>query len=319
MKKEENTDLKFNFEDEKSEIKFSRIIRKEFYKKFFISFIILILVILVYSLYIIFFLESNLLGIFTNLIDLTHYNYFTLIIGWFLFTTTIFLTANFLKTIMIKTTPSLINYVEEESKILGLKFQKNLMSTFLFLLFNSLTLMIFILKVFNIIRFENSPYRLISIYLFLSYLIFSILLPFLYAIFNDNFVIKLKNHFEIKLGFDFSIKKSKKLDTQLIGIKFKSNKLSSKFDKCGKKIYTTIAQRRWLPRKDKSKLSPYLHFRCFSTPFNFQNQFLNMILALNEWYYYYIIRNLCLKHIPKFLDLYYRERDMEFRKFLMCV
>jgi len=319
MKKMEKKGIELNFEDEKSECKSVEIIRKEFYRKFILSIIILSLAILSFSLYMIFFLKLDLSGMFKNLIKITHTNYFTLIIGWFLFATTIFLIAYFLKNLLIKTTPSLIEYVEKESRILGLRFQKRFMSIFLFLLFNSIALIIFILDAFNIIKFDKPPQGLAFKYFFFSYLGFSIVIPIFYAIFNDNIVIKLKNNFEIKLEFDFPIKKSKKHETQLIGIKFKSNKLSTKFDRCGKKIYTTIAQRRWLPGEEKSKLNPYLHFRCFSTPFNFQNQFLNIILALNEWYYYYIVRNLCLRHIPRFLDLYYRERDMEFRKFLTCI
>jgi hypothetical protein len=48
-------------------------------------------------------------------------------------------------------------------------------------------------------------------------------------------------------------------------------------------IYSKISEDRWLIRSEPSAISPYLYFEEYSVPFNFQKQFLNIVLALNDW------------------------------------
>ena len=133
------------------------------------------------------------------------------------------------------------------------------------------------------------------------------------VLFNDKFIIKLKDNFYIIFDFQFKISKPKKDDANLVGIHLTSNRLSPKNDRCGRVIHSKIAKRRWLSRKKKSKLNPYLHFYEFSTPLNFQKQFLNIALALTEWQNYYGSRVMCfnartplnkLESKEKFLDYY---------------
>ncbi|MFX0106443.1 MAG: hypothetical protein ACFE75_13285, partial [Candidatus Hodarchaeota archaeon] len=86
----------------------------------------------------------------------------------------------------------------------------------------------------------------------------------------------------------YKLRKRKVKDYQLICIYLASNIIGFKFSKHRKILYTKIAMKRWLPRKSKSIISKYslsffLRFNEFSTPSNFQKQFLNLVLALQEW------------------------------------
>ena len=81
----------------------------------------------------------------------------------------------------------------------------------------------------------------------------------------------------------YNLIRNKKTSPYFLGILLSSNKLCSKFNKSGKSMHSYISQYRWLRRKKPKHLSAYLHFQEFSIPVNFQKQFLNIVLALNQW------------------------------------
>ena len=281
------------FEDEESTINSIEIIRKEFFKKTIRSLIYIVIVIVIYTIYLMITYQPNLFGnnIILNTISHTAFSHLT--IAWILFSTTIFSIVYLFKLLYMKFTPSLISFIEDESSNIGFAFEKKYNSSLLFLLLNSISISILIYIDFGVIQFHNSPFDLFFQVIFAIYLVSSLIIPIIFALVNDKYIIKLKENFYIIFDFQFKIRKPKEEDSNLVGIRLTSNRLSSKFDKCGKIIYSRISQRRWLSRKKKSKLNPYLYFHEFSTPTNFQKQFLNMALALNEWQEYYGSRILC--------------------------
>jgi hypothetical protein len=115
------------------------------------------------------------------------------------------------------------------------------------------------------------------------YLLLSLVLPIVFIFRNDKFVIKVKDNVFVLCDLRLNLRKKKEYDPNLLGIILTSNRLCSKFDKSGKYIHSKISKNRWLIRNEPSTISPFLYFEEYSVPFNFQKQFLNIVLALNEW------------------------------------
>jgi hypothetical protein len=281
------------FEDEESTINSIEIIRKEFFTKTIRSLIYIVIIIAIYTVYLIMTYQPDIFGNNIILNTISNTTFSNLTVTWGLFSTTIFSVVYLFKIIYMKFTPSLISFVKNESSSIGFEFEKKYNSGLLFLLLNSIAISILIYMDFGVIQFHNSPFDLFFQVIFVIYLVLSLVIPSIFALINDKYIIKLKDNFYIIFDFQFKIRKPKEEDSNLLGIRLTSNKLSSKFDRCGKVVYSRISQRRWLSRKQKSKLNPYLYFHEFSTPINFQKQFLNIALALNEWQDYYGSRILC--------------------------
>ena len=293
MKFSNRSNSSLSFEDDETNINSIEIIRQEFFKKTIRSLIYIIIVIAIYVIYLIITYQPDLFGnnIILNAISYTAFSHLT--IAWILFSTTIFSIVYLFKLLYMKFTPSLISFIKDESSNIGFEFEKKYNSGLLFLMLNSISISIFIYIDFGLIQFHNSAFDLFFQVIFVIYLVLSLVIPIIWALANDKYIIKLKENFYIIFDFQFKIRKPKEEDSNLVGIRLTSNRLSSKFDRCGKIVYSRISQRRWLSRKHKSKLNPYLYFHEFSTPINFQKQFLNMALALNEWQEYYRSRILC--------------------------
>jgi hypothetical protein len=304
-----------SFEDDQSTLNSINIIRKEFFKKALLSIIAILIVLGVYITYLIITYMPELVDQNVIISSIHRSFYSNLTIGWSLFSTTIFLLVYFLKLIYIKLTPSLISFVKNESKNIGFTFQRRANSGMLFLMLSSLSIAILIYMDFKVLSFETSPFGMIFRFMFLLYLILSLIVPVLWTIFDDKYVVKLKDNYFIVLNFQFKIKKPSESVSNLIGINLTSSRLSSKFDYCGKVVHSRISQLRWLPRKKGTKISPFLYFHEFSTPLNFQKQFLNIALALNEWQEFYQTRILCFNKRVNMSRIENRDAFLEYRKF----
>lgn len=313
MKRPRKQNVDLIFEDDESTISSIEIIRKEFFKKSIYSLIYILIILSIYVFYLIITYQSDLFGNNTIINVISRSVFSNATIAWILFSTTTFSIIYLSKLLYLKFTPSLISFVKKESSNIGFEFKKKYDSSLLFVILNSISICILLYMDFGIIQFEKSLISILFQVTFIVYLILSLVIPVIWALVNDKYIIKLKENFYILFDFQFKIRRPKEEDSNLVGIHLTSNRLSSRFDKCGKIVYSRISQRRWLSRKGRSKLNPYLYFHEFSTPVNFQKQFLNMALALNEWQKYYGSRILCfnpqeplnkINRKNKFLDYY---------------
>ncbi|TFG23193.1 MAG: hypothetical protein EU533_03425 [Promethearchaeota archaeon] len=303
------------FEDDESTISSIKIIRKEFMKKSIYSLIYIVIILAVYILYLIITYQSELFGNNSIINTISHSVFSKATIAWVLFSTTTFLIIYLIKLLSIKFTPSLISFIKKESTNIGFEFEKKYDSGLLFLLLNSISICILIYMDFGVIQFENPNISIMFQVIFSIYLILSLVIPVIWALLNDKYIIKLKENFFILFDFQFKIRSSKEEDSYLVGIHLTSNKLTSRFDKCGRIIYSRISQRRWLSRKKKSILNPYLYFHEFSTPINFQKQFLNMVLALNEWQVFYGSRVFCFDAQAPLNKIIQKDKFLDYHEF----
>jgi len=303
------------FEDDESTINSIEIIRKEYFKKSIHSLGYIVIILAINILYLIITYQSELFGN-NAIIEAISRSFFSkLTIAWVLFSTSIFLIVYLFKLLSMKFTPSLISFIKKESMNIGFEFEKQHDSGLLFLLLNSISICILIYMDFGVIQFKNPNISILFQVTFSTYLVLSLAIPVIWALLNDRYLIKLKQNYFILCDFQFKIRSPKEDDSNLVGIHLTSNRLSSRFDRCGKIIHSRISQRRWLSRKKKSKINPYLYFREFSTPFNFQKQFLNMVLALNEWQEYYGSRIFCFGTTSPLNQVTRKDKFLDYHEF----
>jgi len=213
---------------------------------------------------------------------------FPLTINWAIFSVGIFLIFYFVKELFMKITPLLKIHLTNEINNIGFKIQEKRNSWILFLSLISPSLILLILIELKIIHFYSPILNMFVKSIVIFYLIVSISIPVIWRVLYDGLIIKLKGKYKIFVHIYFKVRKIKPGDQQLIGIYLTSNKLANKFSFNKKRIYTRIVEERWLPRRRKTivskhGLSPFLRFHEFSTPSNLQKQFLNIVIALQEW------------------------------------
>jgi len=281
--------IELNFENKQGMFDSAKIIRSEYLKKALKSIACIIAILTVALSYLIFgylpYLDSN---SFNYLISGTYRSGsdvfpLDLTLSWLLFSTSIFLIIYLIRAINLKFTPSLIRYIERETKHIGFEFKKRFESMGLFIILNLASIIILFYLDIKALHFNNTYLSILFRNTFVIYLFMSITLPIIWIFKNDKFVIKVKENVFIQCDLRYSLSKKEDYNPNLVGIILTSNRLCSKFDKSGKYIYSKISEKRWLKKKDNSAISPYLHFQEFSVPYNFQKQFLNITLALNEW------------------------------------
>ena len=287
--------VELNFEDEQSLKESVKTIRSEYIKKALKSIVYITIVLVVALSYLLYgylpYIEKNL---FTNLLTaesfLSEGNSFplNLTLSWTLFSTCIFLVVYFVRLSQVKFTPSLIKYIERETRYAGFEFIKKIESVGLFTVLTSVSVSILFYIDTRLIQFNDTFWSISFQNSFFIYLLLSLIIPIVFIFRNDKFAIKVKDNVFVLCNLHYNVRKNKNYDPNLLGIVLTSNRLCSKFDKSGKYIHSKISEDRWLIRNEPSTISPYLHFEEYSVPFNFQKQFLNIVLALNEWENNYI-------------------------------
>jgi len=276
-----------NFEDEQAISNSIKLLKSEYLKKGIKATIYLVLILLICLGYILLDFKPKI--VFLNYIQISNFQPYSLnlhlTIGWTLFSTSTFLIFYLIKYIRLKFTPSLTKYIKDELNYIGYDFQKRYTSGLLFVLLNSVSVVLMIYMDFEVFVFDETFLSIMIRSLIIGYLIFSLVLPIIWIGLNDKYVIKVKENLYILFDFQFSLRKKEGHSPTLLGISLSSNRLCSRFNKPGKNIHTKICEIRWLPRSVNKvqKLSPFLHFHEFSVPINLQRQVLNIILALREW------------------------------------
>ena len=213
---------------------------------------------------------------------------FNLSINWTIFSIGTFTFFYLSRIAFMKITPFIKDHIKNETRDFGFKFQEKSKSWILFLILNSISVLLLFLVESGMISFNNSSLKAIYYLILIPYLFISILIPVIWRFFYDGLRIVLKDNYCVSINPHYNLRKISDKNSQLIGIYLASNKLGYKLRKNSKILYEQIAEARWLPRKRKSivskyNLSPFLRFYEFSTPTNFQKQFLNIVLALQEW------------------------------------
>ncbi len=307
--------VELNFEDEQGFKDSVKTIRSEYIKKALKSIIYISIVLTI--------VLSNLLygylpyiekGFFTGLLATESSSSggyvlsLNLTLSWTLLSTSLFLITYYIKLSQIKFTPSLIKYIERETKYAGFEFIKKIESVGSFLVLSVVSIVILFYIDTRLIQFDHSFWSIFFRYSFLMYLLLSLVLPIVFIFRNDKFVIKVKDNVYVLCDLHYNLRKKKGYDPNLLGIILTSNRLCSRFDKSGKYIYSKISENRWLVRNEPSTISPFLHFEEYSVPFNFQKQFLNIVLALNEWENNYISNFASMNSYFSNNSLYYKYR-----------
>lgn len=282
--------VELNFEDEEGLKESIKTIRSEYIKKALKSILYITIVLSVALIYLLYgylpYIEKN---NFANLLATksisSEGNGFplNLTISWTLFSTCIFLIVYYIRVSQVKFTPSLIKYIEQETKYAGFEFIKKIESFGLFLILTAVSIAILFYIDTRLIQFNNTSFSIFFQNLFFLYLIISLILPIIFIFRKDKFTIKVKDNVFVLCNLHYNIRKNKEYDPNLLGIILTSNRLCSRFDKSGKYVHSKISEDRWLIRNEPSAISPFLHFEEYSVPFNFQKQFLNIVLALNDW------------------------------------
>lgn len=249
-------------------------VKKEYFRNLFKILILLVFLSLIYIIYYTLFPHSS----FPNV------RFLLFSWGFFLF----YLYIYFFQLTSIKFSPTLIKFLNKELSILDFQVQRKYKTGLFFSLFNSLTIVIFILIIILINFSTNDIVISLILRLILVYFFSSILIPILRGILHDKFIIKLKAPYFIQIELQFKLIKHMEVESQMIRIYMTSNKLGKKSDQQISNSFLEISNKRWLPRKGRLKLPNFLsnsnlYFYEYSTIINFKEHFLNLVSAVREW------------------------------------
>ena len=200
----------------------------------------------------------------------------------------IYLTIHFFQLTIAKFSPTLVNFLKRELYNVDFEIKKKYKTGISFFLFNSLTILIFLLVNIMMYYSTNDFTTSLIIRLFTIYIFSSIIIPSLLGVLHDKFFVKLKTPYFVQIDLQFRLIKHKEVESKMIRINMTSNKLCSKSNRLGVNLHKEISEKRWLPIK-RRLISPafqrrsYLYFHEYSTPINIKEHFLNLVSAIREW------------------------------------
>lgn len=203
--------------------------------------------------------------------------------------------------------PSLNNYIKEELNKMGYRMIKPKKPDIILPIVGTLFFLLIIF--FENLIIQEVFNNIITGILAIITLLISFVFPLLFLgwmIFYMNPYVKLKKKYKIELHFKmktlkFQTSYDKEIEAPTLWILLSSNMLIHKKDKILLQKINEIAEKRGI-QKDKK------YFELYSTPLNFQKQFLNIASALREWDIYYNSDRLRSNHkydkAIRFLELY---------------
>ncbi|NHJ25773.1 MAG: hypothetical protein EAX89_14420 [Candidatus Lokiarchaeota archaeon] len=153
------------------------------------------------------------------------------------------------------------------------------------LTFYYITIILIILTIYF-----SSNYLIILAFsrIFIVYLLLILIIPILSGKLNDEFIVKLNPDYYIIFSLEIRLLKHKILDSHLVKIHMKSNRLFSDLDQSKLDHFREINEKRWLPRRTIEEkfmgyIKPKYYFNEYSTIINFKKQFINLVSAIREW------------------------------------
>ena len=267
-----------NFESHKDIVQSLQLIKKEYIRNSIKVYFSLISLAGVYFIYFIFFLQ--IFPVIPNTLILEQ------ITAWSFFI--LYLLFHFFILSFIRFSPSLIRYLKYEINNMGFDLKKKFKINVSFFLFNSFSILLFLISYLIVIYIEDFSLKIFTIRFLIIYIFISITYPIIRGLMHDRFIVKLTKGYYIQFHLQFRIIKPKGLEPQSIRIFLSSNRLCFKFNNEKKIIYNNITETRWLPKNGKKilpifSLNPCLYFYEFAIPISFQTQFYNLVGAIRDW------------------------------------
>jgi len=294
MNKNDNKTLYLNFENEENTLSSLKLIRSEYFDKAIktvVPLLIIIEILIISSILLKVPSEASMGRVASQSSpppDFPKLNPLYLSFHWILFCIGVYFSIYLITLLIQKFTPSMLKHLKREIESLEFQIRKNNSSLRLFIVLNSISLIILLFINFRIILITNPFLSNLIKSVVIVYLVSSLVLSILWRIFFDHFRVELTRKYFISLHPYFKLRKGKNKEISLIGIYLTSSRIGIRIKKVNKELYKKISEERWLPRKRRFAafsfyLNPYLYFHEFSTPVNFQKQFLNIALALQDW------------------------------------
>ncbi len=199
----------------------------------------------------------------------------------------IFIFQYFFSLCYSKVSPKLLLYLTKEIDSLRFKIVKKYKKRLVDILTLTFYFVFVILIALKVYFFANELIASILLRIFIVYLFVLLIIPILSGKLNDEFIVHLNPNYYIVLDLKFDLFKHKILDSHLVKIHMKSNKLFSDLDQGKLDHFREINEKRWLPKNVREKfvhyVKPKYYFNEYSTIINFKKQLINLVSAIREW------------------------------------
>lgn len=263
-------------DDEKKFINLSNKFKEEYVKNLFKKFLLLSLLIVL--------LMSSLF--FKDLFTNDQFPFMSALISSFL--AVLFSYYYIFSLSYARVSPELISHLTKELETLKFKIKKRFKKNPIIIInltFYYITIILIILTIYF-----SSNYLIILAFsrIFIVYLLLILIIPILSGKLNDEFIVQLNPDYYIIFSLEIRLLKHKILDSHLVKIHMKSNRLFSDLDQSKLDHFREINEKRWLPRRTIEEkfmgyIKPKYYFNEYSTIINFKKQFINLVSAIREW------------------------------------